>query len=265
MQGDYLDKSYIMLKPDGMEKPEIKDYIAKLLDKSKLQTKKKTYIEIDAYKVAKIWPGVLKDPIRFNLQLIYLCQCKLEILSIEGTDAIKKVHEIKKIVRKRYGKNVLINCMHSPMTDEEYLNDIKYIYSPSKRVLGNYIKDFEIRTINGIECIRKEQIEYCSIAIWNILKRIDYEESKRILLDIAIQYDGWCVFLANDNCNSIIYVVSALCKCINSLSFVRAYYIVLGAHQLGDFPILITRDINKCISLSSTLREYNVRFYYKKL
>lgn len=258
-----MQNSYIMMKPDAMEVQTIHNYIKKLLETHKLEVTKQAYVKISPQKIAQIWPNTLKDPIRFFLQVLYLGQSDMKILEVKGENAIEIVDLIKKNVRKKYGRDLLVNCLHAPTNEKEYLNDMKYLYSRSEKKDIRFESQINKSINTRYSALRNDDFWYTAICLWNVLDKCSIEDLNDMILSTAKQYGCVCVFLKNDNHNQLSYVVATLFEYFQERSLGQVYLGVLAASQIDKFPVFLSKSLEKCKKIISHFEKRNIVMEYQ--
>jgi dATP pyrophosphohydrolase len=150
--------SIIIVKPDLIEigiENDLKEIIKQ--NRLKISLISKIVMDLEFVKEFYQW-----DKIKFPKEINeYLCDKKLSVWFIEGDNAIKKVLNIKKYLRKKYSIDEMHNLIHCP----DSYDDFKREY----RLILDKIKNCKMRTNNQIEVIlfkrRKKEI------LFLILKR----------------------------------------------------------------------------------------------
>ena len=126
-------KSFVLVKPDGMNK-EIKDEIIQTIQNRSISVVKQQKICLTVSDIENIWPYTQSDIVSRQLFMNYLLDkvCLLLYLESSKESLYKDIAAIKKKFRNRYGVHQYLSIMHTPGSYEEYMKDMIVFQKKSK-------------------------------------------------------------------------------------------------------------------------------------
>jgi nucleoside diphosphate kinase len=239
-------KSFIMLKPDAISNPETRAYIDQLLSEYELQ-------KVDAFSTALSEEDILffwshqhlGDVINACLKC-YLMGHKLEVILVEGNDAIAGVKKIKKQTRKKYSISMFSNCMHTPASEEEYLKQVKVFMDKQKH--GYKIEDPRALSHNESMNIASSMFELGLSYGWdNVWKEIN---------PISHSTNEYLLEIYNDDDHTLEEAAGIFFEQFDLWTIVKAYLCAIEIHRVGKVVVLggMEQDLGKIKKINESLK-----------
>ncbi|MBZ2040300.1 nucleoside-diphosphate kinase [Streptococcus sanguinis] len=253
-----MEKSLIIIKPDLEKNLVGKEKLINLISGSGLTVYDTSQIVFNNWMIENMWPQFQSDVISMRILSNYLDKKKLEILYLEGENALENTLKIKKKIRDEFSRSPFQSCLHTPANFNEYQHNIDIIngiesnkYYPSKvppqfiplEELG-YSVEFLINTAD---------------LLWNILNK--GRESLFKIHESLISKKAFSLILTN--CNhphyniSIEYVVASILLVNPSLELTTVYISTMVAIMKGEAVLFTSDDLvyleDTCSKLLSKL------------
>lgn len=99
------EKSFILLKPDAINRPEVVTKIVEMVNKAGLRIENTNKVILTKNDIVALWGYLVSDYIMFNIMADRFTHKELVLYVIEGEDALNKVHSIKRFIRNKYALN----------------------------------------------------------------------------------------------------------------------------------------------------------------
>lgn len=236
------ERSFILLKPDAMSDIQIQQYIFYSLEKYNLSITSKMDISLKPDDITTLWEFTLRDPICKRILQLHLTNKVLQLMFVEGEDALSKVCKIKLETRKLYAKSFFSNCLHAPKNEQEYNRDINYLfYGICSKIETGLIGD----TSKFSKFHKLDDNYYCQCAD----QIYAYYENNSMLMP-SIENNTldkkYLLYLHDDTIHELVYVVAAIYEFVPGLTLFDSYLICMLA-ELRKNTLLMCSNDNKII------------------
>ena len=242
-----VENSFILFKPDACDNLKIIDEVKSFLLKKGILVVHKKNVVITENDIEKLWEFTEQDIISKKLLQKYIIGKELPVWFVRGEDAINQVNNLKRRVRKEYGINFLMNCIHAPRTTYEYEKDIqifnknKQISSKNKRLI------YDTKKFKKFEYAVTQDIDNIIVEIFNAITRKNIDEY--IVYDRVHKFK---LYLLNDDIHELIFIVAALYNNLPISSLSDAYLMAIVAEQK-----------NRCLIMTSDNKGDIYKIYIK--
>lgn len=250
------ENTFILFKPDAMMNTEIQDYVIQRLGELELNIDFKKEIEIDKNGIRIFWEFTNRDILsKYALEHHFDGQ-KLLVLLISGSQAIKKVHMLKKETRVKYAKDFYNNCFHAPMNDEEYKYDVAYILNKEvgkkqKKALIHNI-DYFVRFSSLEEHVIKEKAE-------KLVSDIKSNGIEKIIQESMSKKDKYNVCLCNDEEHELFYAAGAIYEYIPNIDICDAYMLAIGTDIYDEVILFSSREKHEAERIYWAIKESGLK------
>lgn len=226
-------KSFLLFKPNRLGSNDVYAFILNQLQENGLLIEKEYSIELTSWQLCNLWPRQCKDRLLYYA-IAELYDESINIIEVCGNDAIKIVDKIKKETRSAYAVGVIRNCIHAPVSLNEYNEHIKVLYdqhSTHKPVF----KDLPYGCysfLNDDMC--KELAKYIiDIGLYTMIhSTIPYENST----------NRYRYYLAEDEIHSFTDYVCFICDCFQRFSFQMACVSATILKTYGEVCLIDSND-----------------------
>jgi 8-oxo-dGTP pyrophosphatase MutT (NUDIX family) len=141
---DNSEYSFLIIKPDA-DKKEITNSLSQLLAEFQLRIicSQKIKFDLSILKSFYRWqeinfPGIIQK---------YLCESALDILFVQGDQAIAMTNKLKRIIRQQFQTDTLHTLLHCPDSEEDFCREYQLL------IKTNLLKEDEMKTNNQVEVI----------------------------------------------------------------------------------------------------------------
>ena len=171
------EKTFLLFKPNRYNTRDVYNYVCEELRKKGLIIEKSYQKKLSEEHIKRLWPRQSKDQILLNTFLI-MCDEETTIIEICGDNAIDIVYRIKKTVRTIYATGIIRNCIHAPIDNEEYENQIRAIYDEFSNDIE---KKHEMKNvIENVNIQEKLAVHTLNISMYTMIHAtIPYENSDK--------------------------------------------------------------------------------------
>ncbi|NMA32091.1 MAG: nucleoside-diphosphate kinase [Candidatus Methanofastidiosa archaeon] len=249
-----IEKSFILLKPDAMENDQIQQHIYNSLKACNLSIKSKKEIVLKEEDVTALWEFTIRDPVCKKILQLYLTNKALQLILIEGENALSKVCKIKSETRKIYAKTFFANCLHAPKSDQEYTRDIYFIFEGKRRELKP-ILIYDTSKFSKFSKLKKEDFHKCANEIYMITEKNDFliPAVKKVLSD-----ERHLLYLHNDKIHELVYVAAAIYEFIPKLTLSEAYLICICVEIKGKALLMCSDNKGSLEEIYNLLLETGI-------
>lgn len=166
-----------------------------------------------------LWSGTFENKVLGELLTATLSNKTVEIWIVEGQNCINKIKKIKRMVRSEYAIDAIRNVLHSPSTAEEYDHNLNVLSSPHGKQ-----HDFRM-----------------SAFAREVLKNL-YDSN--YYPPTCDKDDHFFLYMLNSDNYVISKTIYNMCICIEKLSAVDAYTILLKmGHKMDGGLVLSGNNI----------------------
>lgn len=240
-----MELSLILLKPDIYENKEALTDLNNLINNSRLETVLRMNVLLDKKKIVNIWNQFLDDYVSQELLYLYFNNQTLKCIILKGEDALDKTREIKKIIRKRYSKSIIQNCIHSPDTFEEFIHDIKIFNNLESTCYtrNNKILPEKFTKYNKLD---EDYLKAVSLKLWSTIVR-DSEFYNSWLINhksVEFRYKLYLIpkRIKLNEFISMKYIVAVIFELIFEIDLFDAYVVVLNALKNGKSLLISSNN-----------------------
>lgn len=234
------EETFILFKPDAMKNEYIRSSVLEELEKMELHIYDQKEINIDEESICVLWDFTCRDRISKYAMKIFFENSRLLLLQIEGEDAIEKVHQLKKQIRKKYAVNFYCNCFHAPRTKEEYIHDIAYILHKQRMKSPKTPLIADISCFTKSSCLKETQMEEYAKELFT---RINHNGIESMVESQESSKKNYCVYMVNDDKHELVYAAAAICEFVPDVSLTDAYLLSMATDLFGR--IIIYSSDNK--------------------
>lgn len=241
-------KTFILVKPDGIELNLIDKIIQKIKEKD-ISVIKQEDIFLNTSDILNLWPYTQSDIVSRQLFLNYLLGKRCILLQLESSKSslYEDISEIKKNFRKKYGHHQFLSVMHTPGDHKEYIKDVKVFERkmegiiPNKTIIGSFKCYVDLDKYNLINLCQKIQL-HMNIDHRKLIQEIGTDKSFLIACKNGI----------NDSC----FLVGILCDYLR-YSFELSYYLAFSVNYYMHFPIMLLKNTDYNIAeIRGVLEKY---------
>lgn len=246
-------KSFILVKPDGVELDLVDKIIQKIKEKDILVVEQQE-IYLDYLDILNLWPYTQSDIVSRQLFLDYLVGKKCILLQLEFWEYSmhSDILEIKNYFRKKYGQHQFLSVIHSPVTYEEYIKDINIFKKKVKNLVTN-------KTIIGkFNCYNELNKKNVDILCKEIQRYLNYDYEYWIR-EYAI--DKSFLVVQKNGINDSYFLVGILGDYLK-YSLGLCYYLAFSINYFGCFPIMLLEESKSNLSYITVVLE---KYAYKTL
>lgn len=248
-------KSFVLVKPDGMNK-EIKDEIIQTIQNRSISVVKQQKICLTVSDIENIWPYTQSDIVSRQLFMNYLLDkvCLLLYLESSKESLYKDIAAIKKKFRNRYGVHQYLSIMHTPGSYEEYMKDMIVFQKKSKGLEKNNT------IIGSFKCYDK--LNKCDIVrLCEKIEKYLNGDYKKIIRE---RENKQLLVVYKNGVNDSYFMVGILGDYLN-YSFGLCYYLAYSINYHTRFPILEIENSRYDITkIMNTFGKYGYRTDVKK-
>lgn len=133
-----MEKSLIILKPDFETNLVGREKLDSLLVNSGLNVYYRSQVIFNIWMIENMWPQFKSDIISMRILSNYLDKKKVEVLYVEGENALQKSLEIKKEIRSAFSQSPFQSCLHTPANSNKYYHNINIINGILNTKLPSY-------------------------------------------------------------------------------------------------------------------------------
>ena len=242
------EKTFILFKPDAMEDSTIQDVVYDRLEQLELKIESEELVSIDEETVCMLWDFTQRDEISRHAMMHFFNKKKLKLLQIYGEEAIEKVNELKKNVRKEYSRNFYCNCFHAPRNKKEYVHDIAYLINKDKLRTPKNTLICDVKGFKKYNAFDKDEIRENAVELF---ERINNDGISQTIQSRQKGKSDCNIYLINDDDHELVYAGVALYEYIPNIRISEAYMLAMGADLYGD--VLVYSDKSK----QNTKKIYN--------
>lgn len=233
-----IEKSFVLLKPDAMSDVQIQQYIFCSLEKYNLSITSKMDIVLKPDDITTLWEFTLRDPICKRILQLHLTNKILQLILVEGVDALSKICKIKSETRKLYAKSFFLNCLHAPKNKQEYDRDINYLfYGTSSKAKTELIGD----TSRFLKFHKLDDNYYCQCAD-QIYSYYKYNSMLMPLIENDTLDKQFFLYLHDDVIHELVYVVAAIYEFVPGFTLFDSYLICMIAELRGTTLLMCSND-----------------------
>lgn len=222
-------KSFLLIKPDGVEKKIIKEVIESITEAS-LSIVRQDSIFLSQIDIMNIWPYAQSDIVSRQLLFKYLLnkECILFLLEALEVDIYCITSNIKRSLRKKYGVHQYLSVVHSPSSKEEYEKDISVFQKKRKKLIKN---DTIIGDFRCYQRLRKTDVSL-------LCHKIDaYLNGKPSEMFENYGKIGRVIYLNKNGINDSYYLAGILCDELG-YSLDMSFYLAISVNYFGQFPVV---------------------------
>lgn len=244
-------KSFLLIKPDGLDKKIVEEIIMNLQEKH-IRIVKQELVYLTELDIMNIWPYTQSDIVSRQLLFSYLLnkKCVLYYLEAFVNDIYRITSEIKNIIRRKYGVHQYLSIAHSPSSQAEYKKDMQVFQKKIKSLVEN-------KTIIGtFECYKQLEKEN----IIDLCQKI----SEYLNGDVNDFFNGFnkgrqVLYLHKNNINDSYFLAGILCDELG-YSLDRSFYLAISVNYFTYFPIMKLEEGDcRTIEIQNIFRRYRYK------
>ncbi len=250
------EKTFILFKPDALEKSYIQDYVTEELMKLNLCVEKQIDYEVDEECICVLWEFTCRDDISKYAMKCFYKDYRLLLLLIHGENAIQKVHQLKKRTRNCYAINFYCNCFHAPRNKEEFVHDISYLLqkkvleSPKKTLIYDTLCFDKYTELSANQKMRSAK---------EVFDRVRNDGISKIIRKQKKQKKLHSIYIYNDDIHELVYVAAALYEFVPGLSISDAYLLAMGIDMMGVVLLYSSDNNNKTKEIGKELVDIGLK------
>lgn len=245
------EKSFILLKPDAINRPEVVTKIVEMVNKAGLRIENTNKVILTKNDIVALWGYLVSDYIMFNIMADRFTHKELVLYVIEGEDALNKVHSIKRFIRNKYALNSLDNCIHAPRSVYEYKKDIHVLNKIE--TYATIDEPMNIYKLNRYSQLTLKDLTECSHKIGNMLNANENIENK------YSNSGRYCLYLYDDEEHLPGYVAGILYEALNELSLEECYMICIWVGSKGKICIVSNDNYDRVLEIQKFLSQYMLK------
>lgn len=245
------EKSFILLKPDAINRPAVVAKIVEMVNKESLRVESTHKVILTKNDIIALWGYLLSDYIMFNIMTDRFTRKELVLYVIEGENALDKVHSIKCFIRNEYALNALDNCLHAPRDIYEFNKDI---YVLNKAEIYDTIADpINIYALNRYSQLTLKDLTESSHKICNMLNANEDMENK------YSNFGRYRLYLYDDNDHLPGDVAGVLYEILGELSLEECYMICIWVGNKGKICIVSDNDYGRVSRVQKFLSQFMLK------
>lgn len=233
-----MSESFVMIKPDIFYNNAVRTEVEKCIRQNDLTISRRKNVRLGCSDVDALWRERQNDLVTNFVLKLYLVQKEIEIIYLEGEDAIEKTSRIKKYIRKKFAVSRYANCIHTPIDEAEYILqrdrlDLctdeacdSFEYEPCMRAHVAFKKYEELDIARMLECAKYIWTNSNEIGWNNLYDRFQIKKKK------------YNLYLLAEERNTIIHVVACLYEYLSDWTLERAYISAFATEAKGSFCIM---------------------------
>ncbi|MEV0266908.1 nucleoside-diphosphate kinase [Streptomyces sp. NPDC050617] len=234
--------SLLMVKPDGMRRPEVLADIEEELASSAVMVCRTVDTRLTRERARTLFPSFdeVRYPLTRALLLSYMTSGPVRIMVLSGVDALGDGRRIRRVVRKRHAVAGLANCLHAAADSAEAAAQLAWLAeehgAPAQwsRDTGSIPASAPVDLVPGVEGdLAKADFDALGSTVWARLEEVGWDG----LWSWPTRRGEWGVSLVSDDAHSLDYAASALYEEHPRLPPERTLEAVLRVDQAGSATV----------------------------
>lgn len=248
--------TFVMQKPDIILNTSAQREMNRYFSFAKLRIVEMFHVQLCDDSVARLWKTETADPVHRKLLVEYLTNTCLPVVLLNGTNAIKHGVKLKRHIRELYATSHYANCIHTPVTQQEFDNDFAILQGRSNSV--------KIATIYGVDQNRFRRYSDLSDADFSLcknnLRKMLHQDNMlaEYVRVLQLEQYGWMVVLNRGSINPISYDVACIFCHYEQFSIEQSYFAFMSADWLGEYPLLISERLDTALKDFKFLKSCNL-------
>ncbi|MFJ9742834.1 nucleoside-diphosphate kinase [Streptomyces sp. NPDC101166] len=232
----------LMVKPDGMRRPEVLADIEDRLRLSALTVCRTVDTRLTRERARVLFPSFdeVRYPLTRALLLSYLTSGPVRFMVLCGADALDAGRRIRRVVRKRHAVAGLANCLHVAADSAEATAQLAWLAEEHEvpaqwsRDTGSVPASAPVDLVPGVEGdLAEADFDALGSAVWARLEEVGWNG----LWSWPTRCGEWEVRLVSDDAHSLDYAASALYEEHPRLTPERTLEAVLRVDQAGSAAV----------------------------
>ena len=200
-----------------MENNEICEYVYTFLGENNLHIIDNRIVNLRDSDIEYIWDFTKRDPLSKNILIKYMTGIPLDLIQIEGKNAISAIVILKKEVRKKFSKSFYENCIHAPKNVSEYRRD--WALFTGKRQLNDHKIPliYDTSRFERYTNLNEKVISSAARELITLTKGHSFDKS------VWRKKKKYSLILQDDDIHELVYVAAAIYEYIPGITLCEAY------------------------------------------